>query len=172
SGVFDGGSDTPSSGSPGGSGRPREQPPVLPDKVREFSRAGIEATIRFEIDAFNYAQRTGDFEPVQKVYNTSTCKTCKLLVERFSEILRNGTHFVDGEYTITSIEAITSIGSSGDHLGDAIVAEAQQKEVKLVDKDGKELKKYPPKSVVKIPYSLNFSAGYWIIQRISPGEVS
>ncbi|PZS10392.1 MAG: hypothetical protein DLM55_04230, partial [Acidimicrobiales bacterium] len=104
--VSGGRSDTPA---PGVSGRPREQPPVLPDKTREFSRAGIEATIRFEIDAINYAQRTGDLDPVQRVYDTPTCQTCKLLVERFSATLVNGTHLVDSEYVVTSIQSLTGI---------------------------------------------------------------
>ncbi len=170
SGVFDGGSDTPASGSLDGSGRPREQPPVLPDKVREFSLAGIEATIRFEIDAFNYAQRTGDLDPVQKVYDTPTCKFCKLSVERLSAVLVNGTHFVDGEYTITAVEAVTSIGRDGERIGNAIVTETQPKEAKLIDGNGKELKNRPPNSEAKIPYSLSFAAGHWVIQEELPGE--
>ncbi len=151
--------------------RPREQPPVLPDKVGEFSRAGIEATIRFEIDAINYAQRTGDLDPLQRVYDTPTCKACKLLVERLSAALVNGSHFVDGEYTVTAIEAAqTSIGSSAERLGNADLSYVQPKEAKLIDKDGKELKKRPPNSYVKIPHSLTFNAGRWVIQDISPGE--
>ncbi len=172
SGVFDGGSDTPSSGVSVGPGRAREQAPVLPDKVREFSRAGIEATIRFEIDAFNYAQRTGDLEPLQKVYNTPTCKFCKLSVERLSAVLVNGTHFVDAEYTVTSIEAITSIGSSGDHLGDATVSVVQPKEARLIDKDGNQLKKRPPESVLKTHYWLSFNAGRWVIEQEESGRSS
>ncbi len=170
--VSGGGSDTPSSGVSVGPGRAREQPPVLPDKVREFSRAGIEATIRFEIDAINYAQRTGDLDPLQRVYDTPTCQACKLLVERFSATLVNGTHLVDSEYVVTSIQALTGIGRDGDHLGDAIVTEKQPKEAKLIDKDGKEIKKYRPNSEAKIRYSLSFGAGHWAIQNISTGEVS
>ncbi|PZS07461.1 MAG: hypothetical protein DLM55_10865 [Acidimicrobiales bacterium] len=170
SGVFDGGSDTPSSEVSVGPGRAREQPPQLPDAVRQFTAKGIEATIRFEIDAFNYAQRTGDLDPLQKVYNTPTCKFCKLLVERFSADLVNGSYFVDGEYTVTAIEAFPGMGRDGERIGDAIVAETQPKEAKLIDKDGKQFKNRPANSYAKIRYSLSFSAGHWVIQEEYPGE--
>ncbi len=157
---------------PSGPTRPTEKPPELPDEARSPTPQGIEATIRFEIDAINYAQRTGDFGPVKSVYNMAECKYCKLLVERLSASLQNGARYVGAEYSITSIKAFTSIGDSGGLVGDAIVSEQQTKEGILLDSEGKELERRPADLEINGNYALKFISGKWVIQEEYPRSSS
>jgi hypothetical protein len=147
--------------------RPTEKPPELPDTVRKPTPEGIEATIRFEIEALNYAQRTGDLEPVKSVYNMTSCRFCKLLVEELSNSLQNGATYVDAEYTITSIDPLKSVNESGDILGYANTLEMQPKDAILVDPNGKQLNKRPADPEVKSFYTLDFLGGKWVIQEVS-----
>ncbi|MGH3545897.1 MAG: DUF6318 family protein [Mycobacteriales bacterium] len=156
---------------PSGPARPAEQAPVLPEAAKEFSAAGIEATIRFEIDAINYAQRTGDLEPLKSVYDMTSCEACKSIVEGYSDLLRDGVRVLNGEYTVTAVEdARASIGSDAARRGDATLSYVQQKEARLLDKSGAETSRRPPQSYANVLYSLSFSRGQWIITKELSGE--
>ncbi|HEX3732740.1 MAG TPA: DUF6318 family protein [Mycobacteriales bacterium] len=150
--------------------RPSEKPPVLPGAAHEKSEAGIEATVRFEIEALNYAQRTGDFEPLRSVYEMSSCKSCQLIVEKISENLQGGATYVDRNYVITSIQAFGVMGTSGEAAGHAEISFSQPKEAKLIDENGKEIRRIPPAPEAKATYDVKFAAGRWVIQQIHSGD--
>ncbi|MGH3427855.1 MAG: DUF6318 family protein [Terriglobales bacterium] len=147
--------------------RPSEKPPVLPGAAHEKSEAGIEATVRFEIEAVNYAQRTGDFGPLRSVYNMTSCKTCKLLFERLEMALRDGATYINADYSIATIQSSVSVGEDGAPIGFANSLQKQPKEATLLDKNGKEIKKRAVDPGTKFFYNLRFVNDQWIIQEIS-----
>ncbi|HEX3732888.1 MAG TPA: DUF6318 family protein [Mycobacteriales bacterium] len=146
--------------------RPSEKPPVLPGAAHEKSEAGIEATVRFEIEALNYAQRTGDFDPLRSVFNMNSCSTCKSLIEGLSASLKNGATYVNAEYLLKSVEPSISVGEDGEPIGFAKVLEIQPKEALLLDRNGKELRRRIEPDA-NLTFSLKFTSGQWIIQQIS-----
>ncbi|MGI8648661.1 MAG: DUF6318 family protein, partial [Mycobacteriales bacterium] len=149
--------------------RPTESPPTLPDVAHTQTTEGIKATVRFEIAAINYAQRTGDLEPAKSVYNLNSCKSCKLLVEKLSKYFSEYGTYADADYSINSIEAGSFPDDQGNITKFAQVYLEQLKNPQLIDKKGKissEISRMPKSQFF---YNFEFIGGNWIIQEIKPG---
>ncbi len=82
--------------------RPTEKPPELPDEVSEPTREGVEATARYETDAINYGQRTGDVTPLKQVYDLELCAVCRGLLDDVEDATVNGSYLEGGAYTVVS----------------------------------------------------------------------
>ncbi|MGH3545163.1 MAG: DUF6318 family protein [Mycobacteriales bacterium] len=148
---------------PTGPARPAEQPPVLPDAAREETIEGIEATVRFEHEALNYAQRTGDLDPLGLVYDTAQCPPCAALVERLTGLASRGRHLEGADYVITRIKTSFIPGNNGGLLGVAVFSAKQSSDYAIVDQQGKRLETRKAQAETEFNSQLSFVGANWKI---------
>ena len=73
--------------------------PVLPDEAAQETDAGAEAFVRFFVEAFNYAQATGDTSMLAQS-SDEECAACQAYVSSIDEVFANGGSVDGGELTI------------------------------------------------------------------------
>ncbi len=143
--------------------RPAAEPPKLPDAVFEPTEKGLEATVRYENDAINYAQRTRDVEPLKRVYDLERCAVCRGLIAEIEKGGENGRYLKGGAYTVVSISGeVVTPSDDGQYLG-VIEIGIKRDAGRQLEPDGRlvqEIEASPP-SVLEL--KLSFDNGEWRI---------
>jgi hypothetical protein len=142
---------------------PAEKPPELPDTVRKPTPEGIEATVRFKYAALNYGQRTGDYEPLKRVYDTGQCRACALLIERLTGLASRGRHLEGADYVVSNIKPALSPREDGEYVGVVIFSAKQLSDYVIVDQEGNRLEIRKAQAETEMNHELSFSGGSWKI---------
>lgn len=77
--------------------------PVMPEVAREHTKAGSKAFIRHFWDVANYAQSTGNVEPMRSLV-AQNCAPCQAAIEAVAEVARNGGVTTGGESRVRDIK--------------------------------------------------------------------
>ncbi len=146
-----------------------ETPPEFPDVARQPTKAGLEAAVRYENDAINYAQRTGDLEPLKRVYDLERCAVCASLTEQFENLTSNGRYLVGASYTVVSVTRTdVSQGENGQHSG-VVELSIKRDAGRQVGPDGRVLRAIEASPTSIFELTLSFGDGAW---RISGSKVT
>ena len=78
--------------------------PTLPAEAEEDSRTGAEAFIRHYWEVVNYAQKTGDTDPL-KVIQFEHCEPCTAATRSVEKIYRRGGRVSGGSYKVIRARA-------------------------------------------------------------------
>lgn len=77
-------------------------PPVMPEVAKEHTREGAKAFIEHFWAVANYAQRTGDVEPVRPLV-ADHCAPCQAAIDAVVEVAREGGTTTGGESHVRNI---------------------------------------------------------------------
>ncbi|HEX3732645.1 MAG TPA: DUF6318 family protein [Mycobacteriales bacterium] len=139
-----------------------EKPPTLPPEAKEQTSGGIVATIKFENDALNYLQRTGDDKPLRQIYDLDSCDSCSLLIKTLSWLPKHEKHLEGADYHIQNIVVAISPDPNAKWPGTAFYSSEQTEDYFIVNKDGKKIEKRNRQKLTKFSDILKFS-DRWII---------
>lgn len=81
------------------------QPPELPDLATRQSQAGARAFARFYIDLLDYAQHTGDVQPLVRS-SSGDCAGCNNYIDFFRDWYERGGWIKRGDRSVRSFERV------------------------------------------------------------------
>jgi hypothetical protein len=143
--------------------RSAENPPQLPNAVTEPSKAGLEATVRFENDAINYAQRTGDTEPLKRVYDLERCAFCASLTTQFENLTSNGRYLVGASYTVVSVTRTDLSQDDKGRYNGVVELRNKRNAGRQVEPDGRVIQAIEASPIGIFERTLSFDNGAWRI---------
>ncbi|MGH3545147.1 MAG: DUF6318 family protein [Mycobacteriales bacterium] len=153
---------------PSAPARPSENPPERPKEISEPTVAGVEATVRYNFEAINYAQRTGDTEPMKRLYDLERCKVCASVLAGIEDLTQNGRYVEGSEQRVSqAVDASVIPNNTGGYIG--VI------EVTITDEVGRQLEpdgrlveelEASPSGVSQI--QLEFDNGTWQIYDSAP----
>ncbi|MFS3128916.1 DUF6318 family protein [Nocardioides sp. Bht2] len=95
---------------PGGSVLPAvEQVPVAPAAMATGDAVGAQAFVRYYFALVNYAQRTGDLEPLREATD-ARCGECQRGVRWIEKVLKKGWTITGGEHRVRGVDAPRRLG--------------------------------------------------------------
>ncbi len=141
--------------------RPSANPPQLPDAASKPTKEGLEATVRFENDAINYAQHTGDLVPLKRVYDLKRCKVCASLVAQFEDLTSNGRYLVGASYTVMSVSRATVAPSEDGKYSGVVELSIKRDAGRQVEPDGRFIQEIEADSPSVFERMLSFDDGAW-----------
>jgi len=158
-------SATADSSQPATSGptRPSVAPPRLPEAVSKPTKEGLEATVRFENDAINYAQKTGDVAPLKRVYDLTRCKVCSRLVAVVEKLTENGRYAVGSSYTVVSVSQATVAPSEDGKYNGVVELSLKRDAGRQVESDGRLVQELAASPTSKFQQTLSYENGTWQI---------
>ncbi|KQY55468.1 MULTISPECIES: DUF6318 family protein [unclassified Nocardioides] len=113
--------------------------PTMPAAAEGSGDKAAQAFARYWVAMVNYAQETGDTEPL-KALHSEKCTPCSSGVEAVDEGYANGKSMVGGQYKITSLKAVDTDQPSVRMIGLVVHATRQKK----LDRQGRVLSSTPP----------------------------
>lgn len=153
-------SSSPAPSTPGPS---REAPPQLPPAVSQPTREGVEAAVRFENDAINYAQRTRDVEPLKQVYDLEFCAVCQGMIDTILKGGENGQYLIGGQYTITKLVNVAIYPADDGSGRGGVHVTIRRAGGSRHERDGSLIKSFAADSGTTFSLQLAFDSGRWRI---------
>jgi hypothetical protein len=131
--------------------------------VSEATPAGIEATVRYHIDALNYGQRTGGGDPLKQIYDLELCAVCRGVIAQIEKDSMNGRYLEGASYTVVSVADISlSRDSEGGWLG-SIEARIKRDAGRQLESDGRLVREIGADPASLYELRLSFDDGAWRI---------
>ncbi len=148
--------------------RPREEPPKRPDAMSEPTQAGVEATVRYENDAINYAQRTGDVLPLKRIYDLEHCAVCRGVLAQIEKDSMNGRYLEGASYTVVSVAGTTLTPNSQGEWRGSTEPSIKRDSGRQLEPDGRLVREIAADPASLYELRLSFDSGAW---RIYGGRV-
>jgi hypothetical protein len=141
-----------------------EARPMLPNAASELSTDGVEAAVRFEYQALNYAQRTGDFYPMTTI-EADVCGFCADLRNGLQANLANGRSIRGGEYVVTRIEERVYLRDDRQEDIGSITLDVSRSPEEYVEADGTVISTEDAKSG-SFKFTLVHDGTHWVVNNI------
>ncbi|GAA1110301.1 hypothetical protein GCM10009668_33680 [Nocardioides dubius] len=77
--------------------------------MRSADEAGAEAFVRHYFVLVNYAQATGDLEPLRAVSGAG-CSACRGGIESLERLARKGQTVIGGDYSVARVRSVEGLG--------------------------------------------------------------
>lgn len=102
----------PSPTSPSTTGTSAETPPQMPDAAKGTDAAAAEAFVEFYWETVDYAQRTGDLDPLRQV-SSEDCLACRSGIQRLEEIFAKDGVISGGTSRVARPKTVFVEGNAG-----------------------------------------------------------
>ncbi|GAA1114932.1 hypothetical protein GCM10009668_41970 [Nocardioides dubius] len=145
------------SGSESSEAAPSVGVPVPPSAMRSADEAGAEAFVRHYFALVNYAQATGDLEPLRAV-SGAECSGCQAGVQWLEKVARKGWTIKGGSYGTRS-ETAVALSTAGRFRVSFTLSSPGQK---VLGPAGEVLKRYEGGSAEAV-MRVRVSAGVWTV---------
>lgn len=133
--------------------------PVLPEKAKEFSKAGIEAFATYWYATLNYAYETGNLLPMQAI-TEKTCTNCAEAGKSISDIYSGGGWIVGGRVIVKSADSKFLKDPNGQYQ---VIVTIRQSKGSYYDRSGKELGNSPEGIFRPDIVIADYRAGQWSV---------
>jgi hypothetical protein len=131
--------------------------------MTEPNAKGVEATVRYENEAVNYAQRTGDVEPLKRIYDLEHCAVCASLTAQFEKLNADGRYLEGASYTVVSVADIgVRRNDTGEYRG-TIEASIKRDAGRQLEADGRLIQEIEAEPPTVFELRLSFDDGAWRI---------
>ncbi|WP_416370919.1 DUF6318 family protein [Timonella senegalensis] len=130
--------------------------------MSEETEEGAIATVRYFIDALNFAYATTDTKHVRTLFDQS-CEFCKPLVENIDDAKSEGNKFENYEL---QIDEILKSGSMDSELF-AVAANVSQQPITVLTAAGEVVRTSDPVTGHRSMFALQYRDGSWMVREIS-----
>lgn len=142
----------------------KDMPPELPSEASLADEVGLEATVRYDIEAQNYAYRTNETGPLELIYDVHACEVCFNVIDATSDRHDENLKVIGGQITITAVKDVFNLGhlAGTANLAGTGTVEYTRAESRMVNAAGEELESYGVETIVS-RNSLIYRDGHWAI---------